>query len=198
LGWIWLRHPACFNVDSPSALRRTAIGKGITAGVVGVERFFKYGRVCNGGMRDVDSANELVALVVDAFMQLVAEVILYRASLVHLERRASARALWTFQVVGIAPSLTVSASSRLLHFTLACTSEAGSADIVDHGSEVDMLGQADQRIAQLRALISPFLFGNWAGLGHPHRWDSSFVWNQNFTDASAMLGCPRVYDVGLL
>jgi hypothetical protein len=84
LGNVYGCMASSLDVHTPTGLLRpcspynagvATVGIHITAGVARVEQLFKDAGVGYGGMRDSDSTNELAALV-DAGVQLVAEVIL--------------------------------------------------------------------------------------------------------------------------
>lgn len=98
--------------DFPFKAGVASVGIHIAAGIAQVEQLFKDVGVRHGSVGDGDSKDQLVTLV-DTGVQLVAKVIL--AVLFGPLRVTSFCArLCGFQPSGIVPSLTVSASSRLL------------------------------------------------------------------------------------
>src|SRR5471030_371327 len=109
------------DVDAPACLLERcfsfrsgvpAISINIATGVAAVKERFEYRGVGQGGVGDDHFAHQFVALV-HAGMQLVAEValaVLLRPACVDMLLRA----FMGFQLSGMVPSLTMSASSRLL------------------------------------------------------------------------------------
>ena len=101
-----------------------SVGIDVATGVARIEQLFEDIGIGYGSMRDGNLADQLATLV-DAGVQFVAKVILAVLS-GPLRIDVLLCALVRFPIQSIAPSLTVPASSRLLRWTGACTSEAST------------------------------------------------------------------------